>query len=109
MRVVATQGAVGGVQITGAAATPTGSGGAQITFTLSSPASCEATVLNIAGRPVRTLASSGVQPAGTSVMLWDGRGSTGTQVPAGTYLVRITARSDDGVVTSALRNLRVGR
>lgn len=98
----------GGVQITSASTVPTGAGG-QVVFSLSEGASCEVTVMNIAGRPVRVVESGRVRAAGTNVVVWDGRTAGGAPAPAGQYLVRISAHGDDGTVASALRTLRVQR
>jgi flagellar hook assembly protein FlgD len=108
LQVTATQGRSAGVRIAAMVAEPTAAG-AQIVFTLSAAATCDAEVLNIAGRTIRRLTTGDVLPAGRGVVLWDGRADTGTKVPPGAYLVRLTARSEDGTRTSALRNLRIRR
>jgi len=46
---------------------------------------------------------------GATVILWDGRGQTGTRVPAGRYLVRVMARRDDGQQTQALAACQISR
>jgi len=85
------------------------SGGGEIVFHLSQVASCDIRVLNIAGRPVRVLESGRVRPAGSNVVLWDGRNGSGARVPNGLYLVRIAGSTDAGVVANALAALRVQR
>lgn len=47
-------------------------------------------VFDVAGRHVRTLLS-GVQPAGTRTVSWDGRDDAGAALGAGVYLMRLTA------------------
>lgn len=83
--------------------------GSQVVFTLSKPASCTVAVMNIAGRVVREVERDRLRGAGTQTAAWDGRSRDGTPVPAGVYLVKVTARGEDGTVTSALRNIRLAR
>jgi subtilisin family serine protease len=106
---VESRAAGGAVRIAALSAVPTGSGGMQVAFTLSADAACDVTVLNIAGRPVRTLEAGATRAAGVNTLTWDGRSGAGTPVPAGQYLVRVTARSEDGTVATALRAMRVAR
>ena len=78
-----------------AAATSAAPGRLQIVFTLSAPAGVEVRVLNLAGRVVRRL-SEGAAPVGVNSLSWDGRSDRGAPVPAGRYLVSLTARGEDG-------------
>ena len=80
-----------------------------MTYSLSKPASVEVSVMNISGRPIRTLASSGVAPSGASQMVWNLQAANGTKVPSGRYLVKITAQSEDGQSTQTLVTLQVAR
>lgn len=82
--------------ITSLSATGTRDGGVGIVFTLSADATVEAQVLNVAGRVVRHLAVDRNLTGGTNTLHWDGRGDAGTQVPAGRYLVQLTATREDG-------------
>jgi subtilisin family serine protease len=104
----ATQAHSGVVQVSAMAVQQVGSG-AQIAFSLTAPAQCDVTVLNMAGRPVRALAVGKLMASGASTVAWDGRGTGGSRAPAGAYLVRVTARTDDGAASSALRNLHLSR
>ena len=61
-----------------------------------------ATVVNVAGRPVRTLAADKPLEAGLQTLLWDRRAGNGLSVPAGLYLVRVTARAEDGGQSTGL-------
>lgn len=108
LRVEATKSSGAGVRIASVSAQSTGTG-AQVAFSLTAAASCEVSVVNIAGRPIRTVETGRLRAAGANVVLWDGRGETGTSVPRGTYLVRVTAKADDGTVASALSPLRLTR
>jgi len=73
-----------------------------VTFSLSSAAQVTATVLNVAGRPVRTLVADKPLAAELQTLLWDRRSDSGLPVPPGLYLVRVAARSEDGGQTSAV-------
>jgi hypothetical protein len=82
--------------------TPTAAGGAQLSFILAGSANGSATVLNLAGRPVRTLVADKPFDAGTQTLLWDRRSDTGLAVPSGLYLLHLTARTADGNQSSAV-------
>jgi hypothetical protein len=88
-----------------AAAAPTKGDGAQITVTLSAPASVGATIYNVAGRVVAVLPSRELPP-GTSTLLWSGRSVTGAPAPAGRYLVAVEARSATGGTARQLVGLQ---
>ncbi len=92
---------------TGLVAQQTRGGYAQMSFTLSAPASCSVSVLNMAGRTVRIVEQGVLRPTGSNVVLWDGRSQTGTKVPAGLYLVQLEARSSTGESAKSLTTLRV--
>ncbi|MEI6499674.1 MAG: FlgD immunoglobulin-like domain containing protein, partial [Armatimonadota bacterium] len=103
----APKGAASGLLLTATAAS-TGSGSAQITVNLTSAATVQVSVLNLAGREVAVLPEEELDQ-GVSTLLWNGRSSSGTRAPAGRYLVRVTARSDDGGQSQALAGLSLGR
>ena len=99
----------GGAALTASVlATPT-SAGAEVCVTLSADASVTAEVLNIAGRPVRTIVQDRAMPAGMTTVAWNGRSQNGLAVPSGTYLVRVTAREPDGGSVTALQPLMLTR
>jgi hypothetical protein len=82
---------------------------AQIVYTVSGPVCLDATVTNVAGRPVRRLARAHWARAGTSTLAWDGRSDQGTRVPSGLYLVRIDARAPDGRQQQAVTRCTIAR
>ena len=99
---------VGGISgagmVTSLSAQPTNAG-AQLTFSLSDDAAVTATVMNVAGRPVRTIAVDKPMEAGLNTLVWDRRGDTGLSVPAGLYMIRVAAQTEDGEATSAMAAL----
>jgi nitrous oxidase accessory protein NosD len=94
--------------VTNAMAIPTATG-AQIIFTLSDTTYVSVDIVNIAGRPVRTISSYRGLLAGVNTVLWDGRSEMGTKAPNGTYLVRITAHGPNGTASQGLTTLRLTR
>jgi hypothetical protein len=94
-------GGAAAVQIASLAAAPTARG-AQVTFSLSGAARVTATVLNVAGRPVRTIAMDEPKGAGVQTLVWDRKADTGLAVPGGLYVVRVTAAADGGQTATAL-------
>ncbi len=89
-------------------AAPT-STGAEVCVTLSAEAAVTAEVLNIAGLPVRVIVQDRPMPAGSTTVAWNGRSQNGLAVPSGAYLVRITARTEDGGETSRITPLLLRR
>ena len=94
--------------VTFLAAMPTAAG-AELVLTLAAPAEVRAEVLNIAGRPVRLIANGRPMPAGTQRLVWTGQSDAGLPVPNGPYLIRVTARGEDGTSSEALRTVTVRR
>jgi flagellar hook assembly protein FlgD len=98
----------GALLVSALSVAPTGGGG-QVTFSLSSVATCDVTIMNIAGRTVRVLETGAVHLAGANTLLWDGRNNVGASVPSGVYMVRVVAHAEDGGSANALRTLTVAR
>ncbi|MGQ9730645.1 MAG: lectin like domain-containing protein [Candidatus Zipacnadales bacterium] len=90
--------------ITALAAVPTAAG-AQVTFTLAGAANVTATVLNVAGRPIRTIVADKSCRSGLQSLLWDCKAENGLTVPAGLYLIRLTARTEEGAQSSGIATL----
>ncbi|MEN6641875.1 MAG: Ig-like domain-containing protein [Armatimonadia bacterium] len=97
--------AADGRQVVMVAAAPTARG-AQVAVNLSSAATVRTVICNIAGRIVAELPQQDL-PAGLTSLLWNGKGNSGTKVPAGTYLVRVQARGADGTQATALGSLQL--
>jgi len=106
----------GPIHVTGAASTAVASvaavptkAGAEITLNLTSAATVEARVLNLAGRPVKQLVAARDYPEGTHVLLWSGQTDAGLAAPAGMYLVVVEARTEDGAQSRAVCRVRLQR
>lgn len=87
----------------------TAGGGAEISYTLSTDATVDVHVMNIAGRVVGNIVDGAVQAAGTQRVTWSGMTTRGTTAPAGRYLVVVRARTLDGQQTEAIGTVAVGR
>ena len=90
------------------AAAPTRAGRVAVTVSLSSAANVQVEVCNLAGRLVAVLPSRAL-PGGVSTLLWSGASATGTTVPNGTYLLRVTARDADGRQSQSISTLNLSR
>ena len=74
-------------------------GSTEIAFALLTAGRVDLVVHDLAGRAVRTLASS-TMSAGPHALVWDGRDASGQRVPAGVYFVRlrIAGRESRGAI-----------
>jgi parallel beta-helix repeat protein len=82
--------------------------GMNLTYTLAASAQVEIEVLNIAGRTIADL-PVGPQALGLQSYRWNGRNLTGSLVPPGLYLLRVTARADDGSQAQGLTTVNLTR
>ena len=98
----------GALMVSSLATVPTDAG-AQVTFSLSSAAEVHARVLNLAGRPVKTLCAARECEAGRNTLVWNAQSDQGSRVPSGTYLVEVSARTHDGCQARALTQVTVTR
>ncbi|MEI6501615.1 MAG: Ig-like domain-containing protein, partial [Armatimonadota bacterium] len=78
--------------------------GAQITVNLSAAANVQVQVRNLAGREVAVV-NAGELEAGVQTLLWNGKSRTGTRVPAGMYLLEVSAHAADGASAQAMTSL----
>jgi hypothetical protein len=69
---------------------PAGRLGTTIPYVLAEPAQVRISVLDVAGRQVRSLLA-GERPAGRQAVNWDGRADSGARVAAGVYLIELNA------------------
>ncbi len=98
----------GGATLSSLAAVPS-AGGAQIVFSLSAPMAVDARILNIAGRPIKTLCRGNECDAGANTLLWNAQSDGGLPVPNGTYLVEVIAKAGDGAQARTLAQVRLNR
>ena len=85
-------------------------GGLEIIYTLANDAVVDVEVRNIAGRVVRSIAQNRAAVEGQNTLMWNGLSEAGTAVPAGTYIVQVTARSPEtGEQMSVIRTATVAR
>jgi flagellar hook assembly protein FlgD len=69
----------------------------------------QARVLNIAGRPVRTLCTAKACDPGAGTLLWNGQSDHGLAAPNGLYVVEVVAKATDGSQAMALAQVRMDR
>lgn len=84
-------------------------GGAMITYAVSAPAQVSVDVLNIAGRLVKRFAAREVDGGTQETVSWNGVSDRGSAVPAGRYIVRLTALAEDGQTVQAIRPFSINR
>jgi 5-hydroxyisourate hydrolase-like protein (transthyretin family) len=80
----------------------------QISYALSTDASVAVQITDATGKPVRAL-QAGQSGRGVNNITWDGRNSAGVAVPAGAYMVRITATTEDGQTASVVQPIVLTR
>ncbi len=97
-----------GLPLTSLLAAPSATG-VQISFVLGSTSAVDVRVLNIAGRPVRTVCRAKEFEAGRNEVLWNAQSDNGLRAPNGTYLVETVAKSGHGEQTRALAAVRLTR
>ena len=99
---------VGSLNIATAAAAQQG-GAAVITYSTSQACRVSVTIRNIAGRRVKVLAADKVTSAGLQTETWNLSSEAGTKVPAGSYLIEIQARADNGQQARAMTRINLTR
>ncbi len=71
--------------------------GSTFSFNVNAPANVHAEILSGAGgRVVRDISTGRAATAGVNTIQWDGKNSQGISMPAGIYLLRLTATDDEG-------------
>lgn len=90
------------LRITNPVAQATRSGAASISFTLSTEASVQVTVIAPSGKPVRVIDNRLVASAGVQSVTWDGRDGRGVSVPPGMYTIEVRATTEDGQIARAV-------
>ncbi|MDH7569961.1 MAG: FlgD immunoglobulin-like domain containing protein, partial [Armatimonadota bacterium] len=77
--------------------------GLEVRFDLSSAALVDAQIVSPTGRVLREITRGRASPAGTNQLAWDGRTNTGTGLPAGIYMLQLTATTEEGESVRAVR------
>lgn len=70
------------------------SGSTTLSFCPARAGVARADVFDLSGRLVRTLSDGEIAAGRTQSVTWDGRDSTGREVPSGTYFIRLTTSDD---------------
>lgn len=109
LQLVAEPQADGVLRITGLRAQRTRGGAYSIQYTLTADAQVQTEILSAGGKPVRILQGGAPSRAGVQTVSWDGRDASGVAVPAGAYLLRVRAQTEDGTSTQAILPMVVTR
>ncbi|MDW8105263.1 MAG: FlgD immunoglobulin-like domain containing protein [Armatimonadota bacterium] len=109
LQLVAEPQSEGMLRITGLRAQRTRGGAYSIHYVLSADAQVQAEIVSASGKPVKILQSGAPSRAGVQSVSWDGRDAGGVAVPAGAYLLRLRAYTEDGTSTQAVLPLVVTR
>ncbi|MER3472923.1 MAG: hypothetical protein C4335_02570 [Armatimonadota bacterium] len=75
----------------------------QIAYTLNTEASVAVQITDASGKPIRALQAGQAAGRGVNSVTWDGRNSAGIAVPAGAYMVKIIATTEDGQTASVVQ------
>lgn len=86
-----------------------GSTRVQISYALNTEASVAVQITDATGKPVRALQAGQAAGRGVNNITWDGRNSAGVAVPAGAYMVKITATTEDGQTASVVQPIVLTR
>jgi len=95
-----------GVQITRLEAQAARGAGVQVSYTLTAPAQVRLSVSSLSGRTVVELPPVEA-PAGLNTATWEGVDADGRRVPAGTYLIKVLASTEEGDVIQAVRTVQI--
>jgi hypothetical protein len=91
--------------VTGLTAACVGNGNVCFTWMQSAEAAVDITITNLAGRPVAQPCRDRAMPLGPASVTWSGRGSHGTKLARGSYLVVLRSRQSDGTIVRAIAPL----
>jgi len=88
--------------ITRVFARPGRGGGVRLELATTSDAQVDVQVTTMTGKVLRTLGGGRAKAGETTTVSWDGRGADGP-LPAGSYLLQVIARDDNGAVARQVR------
>ncbi len=77
-------------------------GGVRLELATTSDAQLDVQVVSMTGKVLRTLGGGRAKAGETTTISWDGRGPDGP-LPAGSYLLQVIARDDNGAVARQVR------
>ena len=77
-------------------ATSRGTTGTSFSFNLSASSNLRAQIVGGNGRVVRDIAQGRAVTRGVNQLLWDGKNAQGVSVPAGAYVLKLTATDESG-------------
>lgn len=108
-QIVAEPRGAAGLRITSLRVSRTRGGAVAISYALSDSASTKVRILSATGKIVQTLQAGEAVSRGVTNLTWNGRDGTGIAVPAGTYLVEVTATAEDGQTARAVQPVVITR
>lgn len=107
LRIVASAEPVAGLVVSGVSAQGLTGGGVAFTYALSQPAEVSAEIRNISGTVIKRFGPRSSGGGNVELLVWNGRSDRGSRVPAGRYLLRLTAQTDKGQAAQAIRAFEV--
>ncbi len=84
-------------------------GGIRLEYSLTADADVQMEVTTLSGRSVHRLATGRGRATERQSLLWNGLTDSGQTLPAGAYLITLTARTSDGQSTRILRPIQLVR
>lgn len=108
-QIVAEPRGTAGLRITSLRVTRTRGGAVAISYALSDSANAKVRVLSATGKVVQTLQAGEAASRGVTNLTWNGRDGAGIAVPAGSYLIEVTATSEDGQTARAVQPVVITR
>lgn len=72
-------------------------------------AEVDAQVMTVSGKPIQILAAGRATSGSSTKLVWNGRNTDGSPVPAGPYMLRVTVRDADGSSVTEMRTISVVR
>lgn len=109
LQIVAEPRGAAGLRITSLRVSRTRGGAVGISYALSDSASTKVRILSATGKIVQTLQAGEAVSRGVTNLTWNGRDGAGIAVPAGTYLVEVTATAEDGQTARAVQPVVITR
>ncbi|MCS6830996.1 MAG: FlgD immunoglobulin-like domain containing protein [Armatimonadota bacterium] len=109
LQIVAEPRGAAALRVTSLRVTRTRGGAVAISYALSDTASAKVRILNASGKVIQTLQAGEAASRGVTNLTWNGRDGAGIAVPAGSYLVEVTATAEDGQTARAVQPVVITR